>query len=72
MIDSSVGDFSRTIYVSVTSNRLTVADVIAYADRLREMHVPLAEQVSDDHAHESGHLIGLRVRYSERLPEDPA
>lgn len=70
MIESKVGEFSRTIHVGVHADRLKVADVLAFADKLREMEVPPAEQVSDDHSHETRHLTGLRVCYSEELPAE--
>ena len=70
MIESKVGEFSRTIYVGVHADRLKVADVLVFADRLREMNVPLTEQVTDDHSNETRHLTGLRVHYSERLPAE--
>jgi hypothetical protein len=70
VIESKVGEFSRTIHVSVRADRLKVGDILAFADRLREMEIPLAEQVSDDHSHETQHLTGLWVRYIEELPAE--
>ena len=70
MIESKIGEFSRTIHVGVHADRLKVADVLAFADKLREMGVPPTEQVTDDHSNETRHLIGLRVHYSEGLPGD--
>lgn len=72
MIESKVGEFSRTIDVGVRGDRLKVADVLVFADRLREMGVPLTEQVVDSHAPQTQHLTGLRVHYSEELPGDSA
>lgn len=71
MIESKVGEFSRTIHVGVRANRLKVADVLAFADKLREMEVPVTEHITDDHSHETRHLTGLRVHYSEGLPAGP-
>jgi hypothetical protein len=67
LIEHKVGEFSRTINVSVRADRLKVGDVLAFADKLREAQVPWTEQISDDHSHETHHLIGLRVHYSEEL-----
>jgi hypothetical protein len=73
MIKHKVGEFSRAIHVGVVANRLTVADVLAFADKLREAQVPPAEQIISDHSHETHHLTGLRVHYTEELqaPGDP-
>jgi len=63
MIDV-VKSASRSVFVRVTANRLTVEHVLAFADRLREEGIPLSEMVTDSHSWETRHLTGLSVRYS--------
>jgi hypothetical protein len=62
----STGIFVRTR----VSNRLTVADVLDFADALRESGVPTDAQIVDEHATDTRHLTGLWVRHSTR--EDDA
>ena len=70
MIESKVTPFSRSHYVSVTaSHHMTVAEVLAFADALRESEIPEDVQVGYNTAYSTGHFIGLTARYTETADE---
>jgi hypothetical protein len=52
------------------SDRLTVSDILDFADALRESGIPTGTQITDEHAFETRHLTGLWARHSIR--EDDA
>ena len=59
---------SKSTFIRVTSDRITVANILAFADALREAGIPLQEQVTDSHCDSTRHLDGLSIRYTEKLP----
>jgi hypothetical protein len=68
MITHKVGE-SKSTYIRVTADRITVASILEFANALREAQIPLTEQVTDSHNFSTRHLDGLWVRYSENLAQ---
>lgn len=60
---------SRNRYVRLTASPFVkVADVLAFAERLREEEIPHDAQVVDHHAEDTRHLVGLSARVLEEQP----
>jgi hypothetical protein len=66
MITFNRGKFERNNHMSVSAaHHMTVAEVLAFADRLREVHAPHDTKVYHDTAYSTGHFIGLSARWTE-------
>jgi hypothetical protein len=66
--DYTVSPYTRSIFARVVSNRMTVGEVLYFADLLREKQVPLRELVGFSRSDE-GHFTGMSVSYSETLSD---
>jgi hypothetical protein len=66
VITFTQGKFTRANHVSVTApHHMTVAEVLAFADKLRDAHVPLDMKVSYSTNYHDGHFNGLSVHWTE-------
>jgi hypothetical protein len=60
---------TRSRYVRLTASPFVrVADILAFADKLREEDFPRDARVDDHHGQETAHLVGLSVRVTEERP----
>lgn len=64
MAEYSVSEYTRRHRVHVVADRMTVAHVLAFAEKLRETGAPPREQVGFSRS-EQYHLTGLDVSWPE-------